>query len=499
MSGLGISSNPSWRQRFWARVADYAQRASGALETGREHAASQERPSQAISVEEFANRLKEAGARRPGTPLGAIHIINIERLKAHFGEQWPGMLPKIEALARRVIEQKLTPVDVYSAFPGPTFLIVFGNLMPESAKFKCAAIAAEIERRILGQEASLNGLLVRAAVAELGGTLKVDAISPEQILSGMLHKSREEAHAESKLMVSSLDAAEKLEQAAKQDPGWISDAADPAPSEAKDWKPIASIFEDVDLPDIEFIYRPIWHVRYEALASYYCLPVISDPVHGPMPDQPLVLDPSAAASLDQLVLDRVAADCRASAEIRRRGLIGFPVRFHTLAEPRLRRKVEEQLQRLKDYRGTLIGEIVDIPEGTPGQRLYEAVAAIQPAVRVTTMRVSIQRRDFSALLGMRIYAVGVEAPMSRSGEPAFMKAAESFTAAANAAGLHSYVRGLRSLSVTTASIAAGFDFIDGDAVASLVDAPGSMHHFDTADLFRRALGERREERTSAKA
>ena len=57
-------------------------------------------------------------------------------------------------------------------------------------------------------------------------------------------------------------------------------------------------------------------------------------------------------------------------------------------------------------------------------------------------------------------------------------------AVADKTGLPSYLHGAGSLSLVTAALGAGFAYIDGDAVAKLIDHPRGLVDFHVADLYR---------------
>jgi hypothetical protein len=54
--------------------------------------------------------------------------------------------------------------------------------------------------------------------------------------------------------------------------------------------------------------------------------------------------------------------------------------------------------------------------------------------------------------------------------------------------LPSYLHGANSLSMVTAALGAGFAYIDGDAVAKLIDHPRGLVDFRLADLYRPLTG-----------
>lgn len=65
---------------------------------------------------------------------------------------------------------------------------------------------------------------------------------------------------------------------------------------------------------------------------------------------------------------------------------------------------------------------------------------------------------------------------------------ERFAASAKKAGLSTYAHGLRTISQTIGAIAAGFDFLDGDVVTSVVDMPCGAYVVKMSDLFDAKLG-----------
>jgi hypothetical protein len=58
-----------------------------------------------------------------------------------------------------------------------------------------------------------------------------------------------------------------------------------------------------------------------------------------------------------------------------------------------------------------------------------------------------------------------------------------FARAAERVSMPRYVHGAHTLSLVTAALGAGFNYIDGDAVAKLVDHPRHVAEFRLADLY----------------
>ena len=56
--------------------------------------------------------------------------------------------------------------------------------------------------------------------------------------------------------------------------------------------------------------------------------------------------------------------------------------------------------------------------------------------------------------------------------------------------LDAYVHGLRTTSLTSSAVAAGFRYVDGNSVRSLADAPREVQRYSPADLYAKLLQER---------
>lgn len=65
-----------------------------------------------------------------------------------------------------------------------------------------------------------------------------------------------------------------------------------------------------------------------------------------------------------------------------------------------------------------------------------------------------------------------------------MNAFDRFCDGAQKAGLRTYVHGLRTMSMTTAAIAAGFAYVDGDTIKSVSEDAGGLYRFEMRNLIR---------------
>src|SRR5262249_34291678 len=81
---------------------------------------------------------------------GKLHFLGLDAVRAHFGDTWPKLAARAEALVRRAIERRLSPQDVYRKTGDLNFILMFANLSGREAELKCGLIAEEITRMLVG-------------------------------------------------------------------------------------------------------------------------------------------------------------------------------------------------------------------------------------------------------------------------------------------------------------------------------------------------------------
>lgn len=64
-----------------------------------------------------------------------------------------------------------------------------------------------------------------------------------------------------------------------------------------------------------------------------------------------------------------------------------------------------------------------------------------------------------------------------------MRSLDRFAERASRYGIRTYAMGVRSVSLTTAIVASGFDYVSGDMIAPPVTGPRGIREFDTGMLF----------------
>jgi hypothetical protein len=187
------------------------------------------------------------------------------------------------------------------------------------------------------------------------------------------------------------------------------------------------------------------------------------------------------------VRDQVLKDLEALLRDNCTLLLSMPVHFETLGAVGRRRQFVEALGKCLDDRGRKLLRI-EI-EGVPPARLIEIVAPLRPHCCAIMLQLPLETTDFSNVRGCGALAIGCDITGHRGPEFMLMQAMNRVARAiADKTGLPSYLHGANSLSMVTAALGAGFAYIDGDAVAKLIDHPRGLVDFRLADLYRPLTG-----------
>ena len=86
----------------------------------------------------------------PRLVAGHLQLVGLDDIKARLGDRWPALASKVATLARRTIERRLAPDDVFTQSGETAFTICFGSLDEKAAAFKADLIAQEIREKIVG-------------------------------------------------------------------------------------------------------------------------------------------------------------------------------------------------------------------------------------------------------------------------------------------------------------------------------------------------------------
>lgn len=399
---------------------------------------------------EFEKRVKRLISSRDILLAAKVHIISLSKLPERYGSKWPRIADDVDAIARKAIERHLTGQDLYTRFHDLDYLIVFNRHTKEEAQLKTTLIAREISKRLSGDETMMKDLVVRTAVGHVSGNVIFKDLGTGEVLS------------------------RQFEEAAS--------------SSQKD-----AAAGDVTPQPLQFLYRPLWYVRQRVLSTYLCLPVRALPSDRILTGYDTIqgaIHSTAIAELDLTTLRRVSADLSELLNSGRKLLLSCPVHVDTLTAHESRTDYQSLFRSIPEsLRHFLVCELVWGSVRLSGVRLEEAAPTLTGLCRAVTARLPLSDGTLPNLRAAGLNAVGADLGARTDPEAPIIADMERFAEAANLQGLRTFVHGLDSLSLTTAAICAGFDYVGGDAITSVVDAPQGVHRFDLDDMFSRLAPE----------
>jgi hypothetical protein len=413
----------------------------------------------AALTNDFEQRLKSL-LERPGQGAllaGRVNVIGLQKAKERLGSAWERVAERADRIARNTIERHLGEDDIYTSANNITYVMVFARLSPEQAKAKCLMIGEEIAKALFGESGG-DLLEVKTAVMRVDGKLDLENVSlTDQLFS-------------------SISSADDLDFAEGESVPAVKPKAQPSSS------------ADL-LAGLRFSYRPIWDQARNVISTYLCVAQVpTSDVGSAVSEAELALagDGEAVTRLDAAVRQRVLEDLDQLVRENRRLLLTLPIHFETMGSVVRRREYLADIGRRAagEAGKLLVIEITGVPEGVPQSRLVDLIAPLRPLCRGVMLRVRLGTAEFAQFKGCGAVALGCDIGAHPGPEFALMQQMNRFNRSAAAAAMATYLHGAHSLSQVAASIGAGFNYVDGDAVAKLVDHPRHVANFQLTDLYR---------------
>lgn len=424
------------------------------------------------ALAEFQRGIKEILAGNAARLKGAVHVIGLASVRAHYGARWPENAEKVHRVVEDCIRRRLVPSDLCAPYKDEGYIIVFSTLRDEAAKLKCGLIAQEITKRLFGSSASEK--LDMAAV-------EISAVGEVALASFAVEHIADRIHADAETAAWTTEVASTADDSpgAATSSGW---AAPAAPSLIGGHRTAAP-----ERAALQFVYRPMWQVRRKVISAFICVPARVS-AEGQMwiggAAMPLGYASPQNAVLDIRTLQRVLKDYERLLADGKNSILVVPVHYITLSDNRLLAPYAEACNRIpQSARGLLIFELIGLPDNLPTGTIIHALTRLRPFSRAVLVRRRFDSADHAKLKGLGVYGVGLEIGTLKDPESEVIAGMEQFNEDARAAGLSTYVHGLRSLSLISAAAGAGFKFIDGDPIMSILDTPQSVAPFDLQSLY----------------
>ncbi len=380
-------------------------------------------------------------ANKTAATKGRVFVLDITTVKDKVADRWERLSSQVYATTEDVMRHRIQSTDIFYRWDETKYLLAFGTLDEARARIKINLIAQEISQRLLGAKDQEEVIKVSMADTDEAG----------QFLWGTDTDP-------SKLLQEDSDVQQSAQKAAKG---------------AKD--------DGLVKGDVGFVFRPLWFVKNKIISSYFCIPVRAKGDGRFVSGYDVLvdsMDPAALEALDLLAMKRIHHEALVLEKVKNPALLTVPIHFESIASSGRRSVLLEQCKRnLAPHRNRIVVELTHLPEGIPQSRLQALIQALKPFARSIMARFDTMHRDFGGYRNIGLHAVGVDLYNDRRDEQKIIKDMEGFAESAGKFNLHTYVHGVRSISLTTAAICAGIDYVDGYAITDVQEGAKDVQYY----------------------
>lgn len=404
--------------------------------------------SDAGSLAHFESRFRHlfSGSSTANLVEGHLFMLSLAPIAKACGKRWDTVVHNAHTLAEGIFRDRLGKTDVFVRYDDVTYLLAFAQLGMEAATIRALALAQMLSSLLMGSQPAATVEVLRA-VRGKGSDIHFEPVcQPTLTTPNGIHQA---------------------------EPGGGGGGLLP--------------------PDLNFVFRPLLTAKTMVLSTFHCIPTAPRHSDGFKSGYELAQDSLAIMALDRAVLHRVAYELDRLGGENSPGLLSLPVHYETLATPSRRRDFAGLCTRQFGPAGgqRVIFELAGLPQGVPQSQLVELVAALRPHSKAVLARLAPEQTALPAYREAGIHAVGIDIYSAADAEDVLFPKLDAFVTAAAQAGLKTYCHGIRTLSLYSAAIAAGFDYIDGHAITHAVESPKKALHYPLDLPFRQKLGRKR--------
>ncbi len=402
------------------------------------------------SSNEFLRRLNALLVRYRNTAEGRLYQLDLSSLRDALGDRWSKLAERVDTAAESTLRLRLGAGDVYYRQDDIRFLVAVTDRERARAKLKLALIALEIGQRMLGSSWQAHQVRVNQVDLDEKGNFRLTESNLEDSVERVSDRDLAEIAARHQRRLRGLDDA---------DDG-----------------------DGNDFSQLHYFFRPMWRVKRRVITTYLCLPALTT-AHSSFLSGYTVLakpsDPVQIAELDLFTLNRLEEEFKSLEGHGSAPLLAMSVHFETLVKVASRLRFTKACQAIPEpHRRRLVFELVGLPDGVPGGLLGEMAQALRPLCRAVLARMPRHGIHFQGFRMAGVDGAGIDLGVGGVREENAIRDFDRFVEAANTQRLMTYAHGIPSLSLTTAAVCAGFDFVDGYAIASTADAARDIEYFD---------------------
>lgn len=378
-----------------------------------------------------------------------VFLLNLGNLRRVIGDKWEKNSKQIHKNIHSILHDSLISDDIYMKRDDFAYVIAMSDIKLARAQLKMQVIAEAIGESIVGKKVP-NLITVKDVKISWPKHAKLqDTPNKDDIIHGMLAEDDTRRK----------NALSQLEEGAS-----------------------SSLFDGV-----KFIFRPMLAVRTQVISTHICIPIKPGGHGGYFSGYDVIgHKPSIETifELDQMTQELVQKELMVMVANNVRSLLALPVHFETLASHHRQQYLTRARELFGERAKRIIYELVGVPHHIPQSRMLEFTSALKPHSRAVIARFPTSHGAFESYRSVGLHAVGVDLYSSDKPERTLFKGLEQFVDHANKAQLKTYAHGIHSVSLYTASVCAGFDYLDGYALSSVLDQAKDISAFSYDMLYR---------------
>ena len=399
-------------------------------------------PDQTTMVQaRFEARVGQLALELSRGSAGKLQLLQLDHIRAELGERWPRAIERVREVAEQVLTRRLDPIDVFAPVDAGSYLILFASLDEDEARLMVAALAREIRDRLLGELGPVVEPEVAAFVAPIGAIVRAGASAPP---------------------------LDEIDRALSQ----LENVAPP-----RDTAKQAELRPR--LGEVSVNYRPTLHAKRGMISVFgaQALRLLADGAIRRGTAAYPVNDPPVSFEIDRGVLQQALKDVRRMVRRHERALVCVPLRLQSLIDHSSGQMVDLLRVQRPAVRRHVVIEVAGLLPDAPTARLSEAITAIQPFCRALIVSVPPSFGEFERAARLGLSAVGIELEqtmppgLTRERVLALLGA---FTRGAHAHGMTAHLWSIADAAMLEAGRDAGFDFLNGPALAADISRPHAM-------------------------
>lgn len=427
--------------------------------------------------------ISERFAQNPTLVSGRLHILNLDQLERHFGENWPKVKSRALAIAEQTIIGGLGPHDLHVKVDEAKWLFFFPTLDKQAAQIHCAMLADKVFRRLIGDDGRFDEVRVETVVVEADGQVLLQAADPAALIHALVEEKAAPAEPEQ-------------QSTANWEVDFDDDEPEPPPATEQKERtyPRWRRQEPETFPeDIRFHFVPIWDAARDIIAMHICEPMREAPGGILLTGYDTLTlgdNSTLVGMLDMAIFKRARAAARELIETNDPGFICFSVHCRTLEVADARRRLTKLLERSKpEERKLFTAQLAGLPVGAPSQRILYGVSFLRRYARAVLVQVPLAQMHFDKLIGSGASGVVCRPGFGHALTARDTKHIVRFGEQARHAGLMPLASGLHDRTAVEAAVGAGITKLSGDAIRAPTGRPHGVRPFSPPEFRAGGAGE----------